>query len=369
MKILEIIYNLSSGGAERLVVDLSNQLALLGHEVILCTLIDDSKFRGDFYKEEIEPNVIYKNFLYKKLGFSCMKSIYNLVKKEEPDVVHMHLVNTPLLCILPMIFMRKVLYVATCHNLAKFDLSHSKMPIVKKMLFKWGFFKYVAISHDNLKSIDKYYGKKADALIYNGRAYTPCTNELEKVQIEIAGYKQDEDTVVYINIARCQKQKNHKRLIRCFNKMIEQGYNAILLLIGNGYDSDEGQILRSTACSKIFFLGTKHNVSDYLRCSDIFVLSSDYEGMPITLIEALANGCVPIGTPVSGIVDVVKDGENGFVSRSFSDPDFLEMLIRSYIGFRKIDRSSLKSIYMDNFSIERCAQQYLKYFANNKKDR
>ena len=47
---------------------------------------------------------------------------------------------------------------------------------------------------------------------------------------------------------------------------------------------------------------------------DAYALCSSYEGMPISLIEAIGVGCIPVCTPVGGIVDVVHNGENGFLS-------------------------------------------------------
>ena len=60
---------------------------------------------------------------------------------------------------------------------------------------------------------------------------------------------------------------------------------------------------------KIFFLGLKKNVGDYLNNSHAFILSSLNEAMPISLIEALACRCIPLSTPVSGSVDIIQNGK------------------------------------------------------------
>ncbi len=52
---------------------------------------------------------------------------------------------------------------------------------------------------------------------------------------------------------------------------------------------------------------------EYLKMGDAYALCSSYEGMPISLIEAIGVGCIPVCTPVGGIVDVVHNGENGFL--------------------------------------------------------
>ena len=90
MKIIEIIYSLSSGGAERFVVDLSNEFVAKGNDVLLCTLLDDKKNNRAFYKFELNQKIEYVNLGYEKLVISCILSIYKLINKYNPDVVHMH---------------------------------------------------------------------------------------------------------------------------------------------------------------------------------------------------------------------------------------------------------------------------------------
>lgn len=362
MKIIEIIYSLSSGGAERFVVDLSNEFVARGNEVILCTLLDDKVRDRMFYSSELDRKIEYINLGYEKLGISCMLNIYKLINKYKPDVVHMHLTNVPILCLFAILFLRRSEYVVTCHNQCESELYHSKLPFIKKWLFKLGLYRMIAISDANAESIRQCYGKASNALIYNGRKCTPVSTELNKVKDEIRLFCRSNDTVVFLNIARCASQKNHKRLVRCFNKFIELGYDAILLIIGSDFNTEYGLKLQADACDSIYFLGQKHNVSDYLSLSDVFVLSSDFEGMPITLIEALANVCVPAGTPVSGIVDFVEDGVNGFVSSCFTDESFIELLVRSCEKYKLINKVRLIETYNDKLSISICANKYLSFF-------
>lgn len=367
MRTIEIIYSLSSGGAERFVVDLSNEFVAKGNEVILCTLLDDKVNNRAFYSFELDQKIKYINLGYEKLGISCMLNIYKLINKYKPDVVHMHLTNVPILCLFAILFLRTSKYVVTCHNQCESELYHSKSPFIKKWLFKLGLYRMIAISDANAESIHQCYGKASNGLIYNGRKCASASAELGKVKDEIGLFCKSNDTVVFLNIARCAPQKNHKRLVRCFNKFVEEGYDAILLIIGSDFNSKSGLELQADACDNIYFLGQKHNVSDYLSLSDVFVLSSDFEGMPITLIEALANACVPAGTPVSGIVDVVEDGVNGFISSDFSDESFIELLARSYKEYKLINKVKLIETYNNKLSISICANQYLDFFNIKKK--
>ena len=65
--------------------------------------------------------------------------------------------------------------------------------------------------------------------------------------------------------------------------------------------------------NKILFMGNVDNVGDYLKMSDIFVLSSDNEGFGIALVEAMATGLICVATKCPGPNEIIQDGVNGFL--------------------------------------------------------
>jgi glycosyltransferase involved in cell wall biosynthesis len=135
-----------------------------------------------------------------------------------------------------------------------------------------------------------------------------------------------------------------------------------LLIIGTGFDSELGRELRNLACGNIIFLGEKHNVSDYLLNSDAFCLSSVREGMPISLIEAFACGCIPICTPVGGLRNMIENGKTGYLSKSIAEDDYY-LSILSYLGNKEqIKKLDLIQYYHTRFSIEQCVNKYLSLY-------
>ncbi|WP_262502996.1 glycosyltransferase family 4 protein [Segatella paludivivens] len=171
---------------------------------------------------------------------------------------------------------------------------------------------------------------------------------------------------IFVSVCRCQPQKNIPRLVRCFNKVISKYPDTLLLIIGGGYDNEIGILAKKSACSGIIFLGLKHNVVDFFKCADFFTLSSDYEGMPITLIEALSVGCIPVGTPVSGFNDIIKDEVNGFVAHDFGDDSYIKAIENAINNKQKINKDLLISTYKEKLSIESCANSYIKLFELSK---
>lgn len=103
-----------------------------------------------------------------------------------------------------------------------------------------------------------------------------------------------EKEIIIGNIGRISYQKNQKFILIVFKKLLEKGYNSRLILIGGGDDSELKQIVSDYKLEdNVMFLGLKDNVKDYYSVFDVFFFPSNYEGLPVTLLEAQANG-IPI---------------------------------------------------------------------------
>jgi glycosyltransferase involved in cell wall biosynthesis len=364
MKILEIIYSLASGGAERFVVDLSNELSEMNNTVILCTAQDDSKKNFGFYKDEISPKVKYINLKFKE-GFD-IKNVYHfwrLLKELKPDVVHCHLniVNY----ILPLsIFFPKIRFIHTIHNDAEKEVKSKTEFYVRKFFYSFKFFKAITISNETSQSFIKFYKNQNYFQIYNGRKQPVSTVQFENVKKFVDDIRL-ERKMIFIHVGRCNRQKNQQMLINVFNRIISEDKSVALLVIGAGFESDLGQSLKRISSNQIYFLGQKENVVDYFLNSDAFCLSSIHEGMPITLIEAFACGCIPICTPVGGISDSIKNEVTGYLSKSVSENDYYDAMMAYINDNDKIKKESLIKHYNSNFSIGECAALHLELFNGN----
>ncbi len=122
--------------------------------------------------------------------------------------------------------------------------------------------------------------------------------------------------IVIISVARLDAQKRLDRLINAFNIFYKKYNNTWLIIVGDGLLREELLMLANSKPSnkRIMFLGFREDVSSYLKMSDIFVLSSDTEGLAFAVLEAMASGLIVVSTKVPGPNEIIKDSVNGFLT-------------------------------------------------------
>lgn len=365
MRILEIIFTLQSGGAERFVVDLSNELSK-SNDITLLTLKDDQidKENRNFYKFDLSKRVKYRNLGLKDGShLISLWKVYKAVKEINPDIVHLHLKDITKFCILPLFLLNnKIKFYQTIHSDLQngYNLGYNKF--IFETLGKKQKIKIIAISKKNYNDFVSYYPYVNIRYIVNGRSPIVKTEKFDNVNKEIKYLKETPNTRIFLHIARFHEVKNQKLLIDAFNILYEQKVDAKLLIIGSGYDTKEGQDLLSKCSPNIHYLGTKKNISDYMLCADVFCLSSKFEGMPITLLEASLAGVPCISTPVCGSIDLIKDGENGYISKDFSLKEYLNTIQLCLEHYNTLKSNAMILSKNNPYTIEECARKYIKYF-------
>ncbi len=365
MKIVELITFLAGGGAEHFVVDLSNQLAK-GHNVYLVTLLDDEKDKQvrNFYRSEISDNVHYVNLgLPNGLKFSSQWKVYSYLRRLNPDVIHIHLIPTlkySALAVGFLSFNRKVYF--SVHSDLHNGYDNGLFKLYCNTMGRWGRFKLSCLSEKNYEDFKLFYPHTSTLCITNGRAPIVATGLFDSVKEEMEHLRGHKQARLLIHVARCHPVKNQKLLVNAVNAIVSDGYNVDLVIVGAGFDTPEGCEIVSAACSRIHFVGVKKNVSDYILNADIFCLSSDFEGMPISLIEASLAGVPAVSTPVCGAVDLIKNGENGFLSKTHSLEDYKEALIKAIDNYDIIKAGAIKMKEHSPYTVEECSNKYVEYF-------
>ena len=148
-------------------------------------------------------------------------------------------------------------------------------------------------------------------------------------------------------------------------RLQNEGFDICVLFVGSYTRVPEytSQIKHEMSSNSVF-LGEKSNPLEYLKYGGAFGLCSSVEGLPISLIEALGVGAIPICTPVGGIPDVIIDGYNGFLAKDISENGYYEALKR-YLQLTTEESNmiseNVKKSY-SKYSMKECANHYYDFF-------
>ncbi len=362
MKILHIIPNMYTGGAEKFCIDICNELAKDSElDVTICSVEKLNDKQQIMYKK-ISPNV--KFISLNKEGknpifiFKIIKMLFSL----KPDITHTHL-RAQMFAALGLILYRKA-NIHTIHSVADKETTKGRLKFYK-FLYDYFNFTPVSISEQVLKSAQKLYGQKQSVMISNGAQKLQKTDKYEETKNFIDSLKSDQNSKIFVSVGRFYSVKNQELLIKAFEKLLEEGFDVHLLILG-ALDVVPTYAKKCTEMIKrddrIHVMGEVSNVSDYLLESDVLCFSSIYEGFPISIIEAMSIGVPTISTPVGGILDVIEDGKNGYLSKDMSVESYKEALKRVIVE-DTIDKNALISEYKDKYSVEKCAQKYLELYS------
>lgn len=357
MKIIQVIPHLGSGGAERLTVDLCNRLVEVGHSVILCVL-NPLKSPYDFFLKQVDDRVYIKCF-DKSLGFS-LKVLVKLtvfIIKQKPDIVHSHLRALPYCSIADTFFTKGV---HTVHSEASVEASRGINRIVRRFLFGIRRVRPVAISPESFNSFKDYYGFDPD-LVENGRDVPKNLTVSESVLSEFRIYRRTNKTRVIVHLAHIDEVKRQDLHARVIGRLWNEGFDFSVLFIGSLSDSKYVQLVKKYSSPNLFFLGEKQNPLEYLKEAGAFALTSLYEGLPMSLIEAIGVGAIPVCMPLGGIPNLIIDGENGFLSKDLTEESFYatekRFLETSESTINEMKRKALDSYAP--YTMKNCAEKYL----------
>jgi len=140
-----------------------------------------------------------------------------------------------------------------------------------------------------------------------------------------------------------------------------------LIIIGDGNEEIKTTVIRQSALTnnRIQYLGKKKNIFDYMNSVDALVLTSRHEGLPIVLLEALSVGLPIISSPVGGILDVIDNEINGFLSKGLTKQEMIDAIAE----FRLLEPSQIDIMKNNNlnefsnkYSIEICSEKHIRLY-------
>ncbi|MCU7495104.1 MAG: glycosyltransferase family 4 protein [Ignavibacteria bacterium] len=355
MKVVHIISSFGPGGAELLIKDLAiNTRKDILVEVWAVGESESGEFEERYKKELFLNNVAYAN-IGKKAGrgrLDVVARIRKLVRIRRPDLINTHSELATFYTSLAIIG-TGIKLVQTVHN----TVIH--YPFLQRILARVMTDKFVAISERCKSIIESSIGPshKKIRLIYNGV-------NVKKFQCSDREISQEVRNLLVIG--RLAVQKDHHTLLRAFailkSRLSQEGIMVpVLNIVGTGALKDELMKLSQDLGLEDFvkFLGARSDIPEILRQCDIWVMSSRWEGLSISMLEAMASGIPIVATDVGSNSEVIENNING----SLVEKENPEMLAQAI--YRLITDRERRRLYSENarlkvldFSLQACLSSY-----------
>ena len=321
----------NSGGIERIVIDKINYLQeSAGYEVALAYYGDSSdkpffKINSQVSLFSMERKCILDSPFQKiRSYFKVLGWVKRTIDDFKPNIIIN--ANVALVSWILPFARRKIPKIVELH------FSYEGMAIITEEMYKNNFF---------LKKFNFWLRK------YGYARYDRCIlltdGDLEKwnfkntvvipnfTNINPQEYLPSEKRKVVVNIGRLSPQKNHKLLITAWS-IVKKNYPDWSLEIWGSGELKEAltkQIQDLGISEQVKLKGLTNNVEDIYRYSSFFVLSSEYEGLPLVVIEALRSSVPCISFDISGVHGIIMDGENGHVVKEMTPEALADTIIKT----------------------------------------
>lgn len=342
-------------GAETMCENLTYELCKLGHDV---TVISMYEYHSSI-TERLEKAGVDVRYLHKKAGIdlSMIGKIRRILSETKADVVHTHRYCAQY-AIPAAIFAGVKHRVHTVHNVAEKENGKLARKL-NKFFFKHFHVIPVALSELIRDTIVEEYGieKCRIPVILNGIDLSRCI--LKDNYDYVGNFK-------ILHIGRFSEQKNHIGLLQAFQIFHEKHSDSELWLIGDGEKRAETEkyVADNDLIPYVKFLGLQNNVYHFLHDADMFTLPSNYEGIPMTLIEAMGTGLPIVATAVGGVPDMLD--RNSAILTNVDSKEIADAFEKYYYdeNLRSKHGTEVTS-HAKAFSSETMAEEYLKIYKTN----
>jgi glycosyltransferase involved in cell wall biosynthesis len=302
MKILHVINSPLIGGAEKLVRDLASSLNEDGVQTDILFLTRPRSV--SFFDLNSGYKIIFPTFSF---GFYNPFLVFYLIKHlKKYDVINVHLFpSLYLIAFIKMFFLRNLKIVFTEHSTENRRMNNEILRGIERIVYK-NYDKIVTISTDVDRAIKAHLNFNEDKfiLIQNGVDLNAIGSSNRIPRQSLSKLIDDSDFVI-TQVSSFQYPKDHFTVLEALAKL---PCEIKCVFVGDGGDREicEKYVIKKKLESRVVFLGKRTDVYEIMKSSDVLVLSSRYEGMPVSCLESIASGKPFIGANVPGISEIIK---------------------------------------------------------------
>jgi len=357
MRILFHLNSMGRGGAERVVSVLSHYFAKAGYEVIVATQwYSENEYVLDERVRRLSVGLTSKEERRGR-AYQAFARLFHLracIRRERPDVV--------------------ISFCAKANFRSAYALTGMRIPLI------------VSVRNDPQTD----YAPHGRAMRYMERKAAGCVFQTPTAQSFFSQAFQERSRIIFnplsevyyeeqpivtvrrkaiVNVGRISAQKNQLMLVHAFEKIAEKYPDYVLELYGGVQDEAIMQQLQDDIRAhnmqeRVHFMGTTDTIQNAIRDASLFVLSSDFEGMPNALLEAMALGlpCISTDCPCGGSALLIQDGISG-VLVPVGDADALSAAMDELLSdnARAASMSAQAQQIKEQVHPERIAREWMEY--------
>lgn len=320
IKVCFIITKLELGGAQKVALYTAEHINKDAFEEFLITgkggILDS--FAAEKFKIYQLSNLIREISPLKDL--KALLHIYGVLKREKPDIVHTHSSKAGILGRIAAKLARVKVIIHTVHGYSFNETQvffKKKFYVLLEKLCSFFSDKLIAVAEEDIKKGLKYkIAKKSKFVLIRAGIDTGYYKNFAAGRDFRTSLGISAKAKVIITIGPFKPQKNLKDFINAAKLVSEVHKDAVFLVAGDGEMRPGLEALISSLGlrDKIMLLGWRNDIAELLYASDIFVLTSLWEGLPCSIVEAMCCSKPVVANAVDGVKEIVQDGKTGFLT-------------------------------------------------------
>jgi len=319
-------------------------------------LLTEGRLAEEIRKLGVEVHVVDER---KTSFFNILLTIRNILRKWPPDLIHSHRYKENILAYLISRFVRRVRLIGTQHGMP--EVHGGKSSLRQRLIIKWNFFVLsrcfhhsVAVSRDIKATFVKQYGfkKKKISVIHNGMDIPHISPNRHKAEPFVIG-----------SSGRLFPVKDYPFMVEIAKVVREKKSRVHFQLAGDGPERPKLQaVIEQYGLDNGAFVlkGHLENMSAFYQGMDLYLNTSIHEGVPMSVLEAMAHGLPVIAPKVGGFPEIIDDGVEGYLITERNPKAFAEkclLLYRNKALRQEMSMAARKKV-VQSFSIENMAEQY-----------
>ena len=296
----------------------------LGYTVELCANLengDGPEIYNQRYVNECESKGIKTHsipFTRHSLtgSLKCLPQLKKLLKTEQYDVVHTHTETGGLLLKLAAGVKGKAKYFYTPHGMSFWKGSSLKSQMLYKPLERWicsAMDMCLGMNKEELEVLKGWNEKTASYVHGIGLNVDNVQSPTRSVKDVRKEFNVLDSEKLIVSVGELDDNKNHVAAIRALALLRHRDFKYIVCGVGKNKESLMAEAINLGLSDNVILAGFRSDIPEILNAADVFVFPSFHEGLPVSALEAMAAGLPIICSEIRGNVDIINDGDNGFL--------------------------------------------------------